>query len=59
MIFAVEHRLGVSLVRATTPEVAKKKALKQFGEHAAPYFINPDQEQEVACAQAMGARVLE
>jgi len=54
-LFAVDHQLGVSLVRATTEEKALAKAKRLLGENAGPYRCREDQEQQIAWAQAMGA----
>lgn len=58
-VYAVRHSLGVSLVKATTPQAALKRIEKQFGGHGAPYRLERDQEEAIAWAQAMGAGVLE
>jgi len=57
MIYAIEHRLGLSLIEARTPQAAIRKAEQRFGTRASPFIIPEDQAQQIACAKALGAGV--
>jgi hypothetical protein len=58
MIYAVQHTLGVSLVKARTALGAVAKCRRQFGECGYPYSLPQNQEQAISWAQAMGAGVV-
>ncbi len=58
MIFAVEHKLGASLIDARTPAGAIKKARRYFGEFAEPITMPKEQEMAVAWAKSMGAGII-
>lgn len=58
-VYAIEHRLGTSLVRASTKSAAEKIALRRFGTVAAPFIFPIDQAEAISSAKSMGARVIE
>ncbi len=58
MIFAVEHKLGASLIEARTSEGAIRKARRYFGQYAEPITIPGNQVEAIASARSMGARVI-
>lgn len=57
-IWAVDHRLGVSLIEARTGATAIKRAAYLLGATAGPFTIQPNQPQACAWAKAMGAAIL-
>lgn len=57
-VWAIHHRLGVSLVQAPSGVKAAKRAELAFGTAAGPYTVLRNQEQEIAFAKAMGAKIL-
>ena len=58
MIYAIEHRMGASLVEARHPPSALAKARRYFGECAEPIQLHPEQGAEIARIKAMGGGVI-
>jgi hypothetical protein len=58
-LWSVDHRLGASLVKAGTKQAAIRKAERHFGSYAAPYSLSSNQDNAIAWAKAMNARILE
>jgi len=58
MIFAVDHKLGASLVEARTPDGAVRKARRYFGQYAEPITIPENQDEAIASAKSMGAGII-
>lgn len=57
-VWAIKHRLGVSLVEARSGVKAARKAEQLMGECAGPYEVLRNQDLEIVGAKAMGARIL-
>ena len=57
-VWAIGHRMGVSLVKASSGVRAARKAARLLGECAGPYAVLRNQDLEIVGAKAMGAKIL-
>lgn len=57
-VWAIKHRLGVSLIQGRSGASAAKRAQVLMGEMAGPYEVLRNQDHEIAWARAMGAKIL-